>query len=175
MDNLLPALGVDFGGVIHGVTYRPDGADTFLEGTLDEALATPAMPGALEALARLNKLFEGRVWVVVLSLQGLRHFRALLATGLTQGGPGGAGRPRPWKVVRHRRRVDPYLNSAEICSAHVTEAAASGARERDRAKFVRAFGHSEAARWVWTTVADPAGVIAGAELKRPPGQQIGSP
>ena len=109
---------------------------------------------------------------VVLSLQGLRHFRALLTTGLAQGGPGGAGRPRPWKVVRHRRRADPYLNLAEICTAHVTEAAASGARERDRAKFVRAFGHGEAARWVWSTVADPAGVIAGAELKRPPGQLI---
>ena len=64
MENLLPALGVDFGGVIHGVTYRPDGPDTFLEGTLDQALATPAMPGALETLARLAKLFEGRVWVV---------------------------------------------------------------------------------------------------------------
>jgi hypothetical protein len=64
MDNFLPALGIDFGGVIHGVTYRPDGPDTFLEGTLDEALATPAMPGALEALARLNKLFDARVWVV---------------------------------------------------------------------------------------------------------------
>ena len=64
MDNFRPALGVDFGGVIHGVTYRPDGPDTFLEGALDEALATPAMPGALEALARLANLFERRVWVV---------------------------------------------------------------------------------------------------------------
>jgi hypothetical protein len=64
MDNLLPALGVDFGGVIHGVTYRLGGPDTFLEGSLEEALATPAMPGAMEALARLGMLFKGRLWVV---------------------------------------------------------------------------------------------------------------
>jgi hypothetical protein len=35
-----------------------------LEGSLEEALATPAMPGAVEALARLTKLFGGRVWIV---------------------------------------------------------------------------------------------------------------
>jgi hypothetical protein len=90
MDNLLPALGVDFGGVIHGVTYLPDGPDTFLEGTLDEALETPFMPGATEALARLTKLFEDRVWVVSkcgpriqsLTEQWLEHHDFFAQTGI---------------------------------------------------------------------------------------------
>jgi hypothetical protein len=52
------------GGVIHGVTYRQNQPDTFLEEDFEEAMGTPAMPGAVEAVARLVKVFEGRVWVV---------------------------------------------------------------------------------------------------------------
>lgn len=56
-----PRLGVDIGRVlIHG-----DGPDTsFVGGTDDDALRTPPLPGALESLARLVELFEGRVWLV---------------------------------------------------------------------------------------------------------------
>jgi len=64
MSEMRTGLGVDFGGVIHGVTYRPNQPDTFLEGDFEEAMGTPAMPGALETLARLVRVFEGRVWVV---------------------------------------------------------------------------------------------------------------
>ena len=31
MSEMTAALGVDFGGVVHGVTYRPGQPDTFLE------------------------------------------------------------------------------------------------------------------------------------------------
>jgi hypothetical protein len=42
--NSLPTPGVDFDGVVHGVTYRPSVPDTLLEGSFEEALETPAMP-----------------------------------------------------------------------------------------------------------------------------------
>src|SRR5262245_3779018 len=56
-----PRLGVDIGRVIiHG-----DGPDTsFIGGSEADALKAPAISGALEALARLNTFFEGRVWLV---------------------------------------------------------------------------------------------------------------
>ena len=64
MSEMRTALGVDFGGVVHGVTYRPGRPDTFLEGSFEEAMGTPAMPGAMQALGRLVEVFEGRVWLV---------------------------------------------------------------------------------------------------------------
>jgi hypothetical protein len=58
-------LGVDFGRVINDASSHPSGDDTvFLGGTEEEMLATPVMKGALESLARLGEVFEGRVWII---------------------------------------------------------------------------------------------------------------
>lgn len=54
-------LGVDIGRVI----IAGDGPDTsFVGGSEEDALRTPAIPGAFEALARLRVRFGGRVWLV---------------------------------------------------------------------------------------------------------------
>ncbi|MET7422664.1 hypothetical protein [Dactylosporangium sp. NPDC005555] len=56
-------LGVDIGRVIIGGT-APGGGDTqFFSGDTAKMLATPAVPGAFEALARLAPRFE-QVWLV---------------------------------------------------------------------------------------------------------------
>lgn len=56
-----PRLGVDIGRVI----IAGDGPDTnFIGGSEDEAMRAPAIPGALESLARLTRRFERRVWIV---------------------------------------------------------------------------------------------------------------
>lgn len=56
-------LGIDIGRVI--IEGDQPGADTsFIGGSVEDALATPAVPGAFEAIARLVALFEGRVWLV---------------------------------------------------------------------------------------------------------------
>ncbi len=56
-----PRLGVDIGRVI----IAGDGPDTsFIGGSDEQAMRAPAVEGALEALARLTALFEGRVWLV---------------------------------------------------------------------------------------------------------------
>ncbi|MFC0115730.1 hypothetical protein [Kibdelosporangium aridum] len=58
-------LGVDFGRVINDGASHPGGDDTvFLSGTFEDAMRTPAMPGAFETLARLTELFDGKVWIV---------------------------------------------------------------------------------------------------------------
>ena len=60
-----PRLGVDIGRVIIGGGPPESGEDTaFFHGELDDALRTPAVEGAFEALARLVGRFEGRVWLV---------------------------------------------------------------------------------------------------------------
>ncbi len=65
MLNGRPTLGVDFGRVINDSASHPTGDDTtFLSGTEEDVLATPAMPGAFAALNRITDLFDGRVWVV---------------------------------------------------------------------------------------------------------------
>jgi hypothetical protein len=59
------ALGVDFGRVINDGSSHPSGDDTsFLTGSEEAMLATPAMEGAFESLGRLTELFYGRVWIV---------------------------------------------------------------------------------------------------------------
>lgn len=56
-----PRLGIDIGRVIIG----GEGADTqFLDGDEASAMATPAVTGALEAIAQLMALFDGNVWLV---------------------------------------------------------------------------------------------------------------
>jgi hypothetical protein len=57
-------LGVDIGRVIIGGGVVPGSSDTqFFSGNTAHMLATPAVPGAFEALARLVPLFD-QVWLV---------------------------------------------------------------------------------------------------------------
>ena len=58
-------LGVDIGRVIIGTADADGKADTsFLSGSEDRALETPAAEGAFEAIRDLVEVFEGRVWLV---------------------------------------------------------------------------------------------------------------
>ncbi len=58
-----PRLGIDIGRVI--INGDGGGGDTsFLAGTDEDALATPAMPGAFATIAALTAMFERRVWLV---------------------------------------------------------------------------------------------------------------
>jgi hypothetical protein len=60
-----PRLGIDIGRVIINGSANPCGGDTaFFTGDEPTMLATPEMPGALDAIARLVPRFEGRVWLV---------------------------------------------------------------------------------------------------------------
>ena len=62
MNNGTPRLGIDIGRVIIDGSSHPTGDDTaFFKGGIENALLTPAMPGAFESIARLSNLFEGRV------------------------------------------------------------------------------------------------------------------
>ena len=59
-----PTLGIDIGRVIIG-GGEPGGGDTsFFDGSVDEAMRTPAVEGAFDAIARLTERFDGRVWLV---------------------------------------------------------------------------------------------------------------
>jgi hypothetical protein len=63
--NSSPVLGIDIGRVIIGAADSSGRADTsFLSGSEEAALSTPATAGALEAIAELTRAFEGRVWLV---------------------------------------------------------------------------------------------------------------
>src|SRR4051794_35691549 len=58
-------LGVDFGRVIHGGLLAPGDDDTvFLDGSFEEALASPATEGVYAVLPGLIEAFEGRAWII---------------------------------------------------------------------------------------------------------------
>lgn len=58
-------LGIDIGRVIIGAADPSGKADTsFLSGSDEAALSTPASEGAFSAIAELTRAFEGRVWLV---------------------------------------------------------------------------------------------------------------
>jgi len=60
-----PRLGIDIGRVIINGPAHPGGGDTaFFTGDEDTMLATPEMPGAIPAIARLVGHFHGRVWLI---------------------------------------------------------------------------------------------------------------
>jgi hypothetical protein len=60
-----PVLGIDIGRVIIGAADASGAADTsFISGSEEAALSTPASPGAFEAIAELTRAFAGRVWLV---------------------------------------------------------------------------------------------------------------
>jgi hypothetical protein len=58
-------LGIDIGRVIIDGPSHPAGGDTaFFTGDEATLVATPEMPGAVDAIARLVEAFAGRVWLV---------------------------------------------------------------------------------------------------------------
>jgi len=60
-----PVLGIDIGRVIIGAADTSGKADTsFLSGSDEAALSTPASEGAFDAIAELTRAFAGRVWLV---------------------------------------------------------------------------------------------------------------
>lgn len=82
-----PRIGVDIGRVV----INGDGPDTnFFGHHLDEAMRTPAVPGAFAAVAELVERFAGQVWLVskcgpkiqARSLAWLDHHGFWAATGL---------------------------------------------------------------------------------------------
>jgi hypothetical protein len=93
-----------------------------------------------------------------LSVEGVRRLRLLMEAHL--GKSATRHRPRPWKVVRHRRGVDPFHRAICVYSSHTTERAACRARDREKAEVIRASGYEVAASWEWSVVHDPAGLLA---------------
>lgn len=64
-EHALPALGIDVGGVLIGATDPTGVRDTyFLEASEEGCLETPPVPDSFDAIARLNSVFEGRVYLV---------------------------------------------------------------------------------------------------------------
>jgi hypothetical protein len=56
-------LGIDIGRVIIEGD-RPGGDTNFIGGGIDDVLATPAIEGAFDTIARLTEQFAGQVWLV---------------------------------------------------------------------------------------------------------------
>jgi hypothetical protein len=88
-----PVLGIDIGRVIMNAADASGRADTsFLSGTDEDALATPASEGAFEAIAELVRAFEGKVWLVSKcgprvqqrTLRWLKRHRFFELTGVRQ-------------------------------------------------------------------------------------------
>jgi hypothetical protein len=94
MNRFQPRLGVDFGRVIHGAA-APDGPEdtVFLQGSHDEALASPPTDGAFDVLPRLVERFGGRVWIIskcgpriqARTLAWLDHHDFYARTGIPRG------------------------------------------------------------------------------------------
>ena len=57
-------LGIDIGRVIMSPVSNGKSDTTFLSGTLEESLATPPSPGAMNSVANLVEAFDGLVWLV---------------------------------------------------------------------------------------------------------------
>ncbi|WP_207945519.1 hypothetical protein [Actinomadura sp. 7K534] len=63
--NYEPRLGVDFGRVIHGGLLASGPQDTvFLDGSFEQALASPATEGVYDVLPGLVEAFGGRAWII---------------------------------------------------------------------------------------------------------------
>ncbi len=86
-------IGIDIGRVIIDGSSHPQGGDTaFFQGDEATMLATPEMPGAIEAIARLVETFDGQAWLVSKcgervqqrSLRWLAHRDFFRRTGIPQ-------------------------------------------------------------------------------------------
>lgn len=112
-------LGVDIGRVIIDGDHHPSGDDTaFLKGGPEEMLRTPPVDGALDTLARLVRLFGGRVWLVSVcgprvqhrTRQWLLHNRVYQHTGIP-----------PSHLRFCRRRPDKAGHCAELAISHFVD------------------------------------------------------
>jgi hypothetical protein len=111
-------LGVDIGRVIIGGGTVPGSSDTqFFSGDTARMLATPAVPGAFDALARLVPRFE-QVWLVSKcgervqrhTRQWLDHHRFATRTGI------------PREHIRFcLRRPDKAVHCAELRITHFVD------------------------------------------------------
>jgi hypothetical protein len=114
-----PRLGVDFGRVIHGAA-APDGPEdtVFLNGSDDEALASPATDGAFDVLPRLVERFGGRVWVISKcgpriqrrTLAWLDHHDFYARTGIPRG-----------NVRFCRKRAEKAVHCTELKITHMID------------------------------------------------------
>src|ERR1700691_2650470 len=119
MDTPDPVLGVDFGGVINDGSAHPSGDDTtFLSGTLADAMETPVMAGAVDAIRRLSTLFGGRVWIISKcgpriqdrTEQWLVHHEFFTRTGVN-----------PSQVRFCRQRPEKAIHCAELGVTHFVD------------------------------------------------------
>jgi hypothetical protein len=97
------------------------------------------------------------VAVTTLSVDGVRRLRTAVDRATPRAGR--RGRAKLWKVVRHAPGADPFERLEWVYSAHTTPSAAQRARDKVRATLARSSGEAEAARWAWTVVHDPRGVL----------------
>jgi hypothetical protein len=111
-----PHLGLDIGRVIIGGGAPGSGEDTsFFEGSMDDALRTPPVDGAFDAIPSLVQLFAGRVWLISKcgprteerTRQWLSHHRFFDRTGIP-----------PANARFCRRREDKAEHCAELAVTH---------------------------------------------------------
>lgn len=112
-------LGIDFGRVIQGAPGPDGAADTsFLGSRLEEAIESPATPGAFEVIPRLVAQFGGRAWIISKcgenterkTLAWLDHQDFYTRTGL------------PYGNVRFcRQRADKAVHCRELGITHMID------------------------------------------------------
>lgn len=105
--------------MIEGGLGADDAADTsFLGSSLEEAIESPATPGAFEVIPRLVALFEGRVWIISKcgestqrkTLAWLEHHDFYARTGLPRG-----------NVRFCRERAEKAIHCRELGITHMVD------------------------------------------------------
>lgn len=142
-----PRLGIDFGRVVHGGLRVPGDDDTvFLDGSFEDAMASPATEGVYEVLPGLIAAFEGRAWII--SKCGERIQKRTLAwldrhdfyakTGLSR------------ENVRFcRKRADKAGHCAELGITHMIDDRLDVHRAiRDLVPYRYLFGAEKGPEWV---------------------------
>ena len=85
-----PRIGIDIGKVIMSPIQGGRADTSFLRGSLEKAMETPASPGAFDGVSRLVEAFDGRAWLIskagpnvqFKTKQWLRHWDFYARTGL---------------------------------------------------------------------------------------------
>jgi hypothetical protein len=116
MNNNPSRLGIDIGRVIIDGSNHPSGDDTtFFKGGIENALSTPPVIGAFDAITRLCEIFDARVWLVSKcgdrvrgrTEQWLTHHRFFETTGV------------PATNLRFcRQRPEKAIHCAELSITH---------------------------------------------------------